>query len=743
VPKIILLIKTYLLIIICLLLTPLNKIHADTFIYKYLGNPILSRSPSGWDSSAVGMASVATNGVNYKMAYSSYNGRWQIGIAESSDGISWTKSISNPISGLLIEGRDSHDPSLIFNGSNYEMWFSSSLGGGSSDFKIYHAVNLSSDIWVTTPTTPVFQASQGWDSGGISTPRVIKIGSMYQMWYAASSPGSSWKIGYATSTDGLNWTPYAGNPVLYPTKSWEFSQMVGPSVIYDGTQYHMWYNTNNSGSPFNVCYATSSNGTTWDKPADKNPVLTNGPAGSFDERGVGTTSPIVHGSDIWLYYSGANAAWVGAIGLASNGPFPTPTPPNTPTPVPTPLTKVVVVPGLGASWNADAMLNCKTGDYAGSWELGDYAKPFYQPLLDSLNSANYESLTFNYDWRREVTPSAELLTSFINNTDPKVNLVGHSLGGLVGRTYLELEKENNKLTGLLTVGSPHQGAVLAYPAWSGGEIQTTDLVQKIALTVLLKRCGMFKSTREIIQQIIPSVQNLLPIFSYLRDAQTMAAKPVDEMLNRNNWLPTDFSSPFWGVTVGTLSGTGFETLKYLLVKEGTKHDAKLGNWTDGKPTNKSETTSEGDGTVLLTSSQLPETASQMVINQTHSGLVNSTEGIDKILGFLGNTTATTQNLNLTEPKSALVIIGYPANFWVMDPQGKTSRGKSGLATIFNPKSGSYKLVLIPSSSSTLIIVAQFLEDGRVFWKEYQHQGFLPKFASFQFDPLNPQENILK
>lgn len=413
-----------------------------------------------------------------------------------------------------------------------------------------------------------------------------------------------------------------------------------------------------------------------------------------------------------------------------------------------PTTKVVVVPGFGASWNKDAILNCKLEGYTGDWSLASYAEKVYNPLLSALTASGWTPEPFYYDWRRQVSNNGNRLNDFITahrqNTE-KVNLVGHSMGGLVGRAYVDQQESSQNIARLLTVGSPHRGAPAAYPAWSAGVIWDDNFILKLAMTILLKHCGVnAKNDKEAMRTIFPSIQNLLPIDNYLRDSKTNVLKPVISMVNKNNWLPTANFPPYFGAIMGTLNGTGKKTLQSIRVSNPSKQDIKLGVWEDGRAVGK-EFSKEGDGTVLLTSSLLPD-ADNRNIAQTHIGLVSSPEGINQILDFLGTAPSALRTLStpsLAEPTSALLVIGYPAAFWVVDPSGNTVKDKEGLVSIINPKSGSYKLRLIPTGLRSNIIVGQFLEDGRVLWKEYKHNNILPKFASINFSPANPTEDSLR
>lgn len=402
-----------------------------------------------------------------------------------------------------------------------------------------------------------------------------------------------------------------------------------------------------------------------------------------------------------------------------------------PTPTPFPVTKVFFAPGLGGSWNADALLNCKKTGYSGAWTLAPFAKNIYNPLLENLTLANWEAKPFYYDWRQDARDSAGEFTEYIDtNTaqNEKVNIVGHSLGGLVGRAYLE-NQSGGKASKFLSVGSPNQGSVLTYPIVSGNEVWTSDLVERIATTLYLNRCGVPDSAR-----------NMLPTFDYLRNASTKQLKPVASMSARNNWLPTNFSAPFWGVKVGTLAGTGFPTLKALDVVNASKRDLKSNLWIDGKPIGR-EKTSAGDGTVLVESAQIPEAFSNTVIGMSHSGIIASTEGVSKILEFLGSPGIA--DPPYSDPSSALVVVGYPGNFWVKDSKGNIFQSEDGIVTIFNPESQDYELQVVPQSDNTLLIVEQLLPDNRAFYKEYHLKGIAPKSKDIKFNAKHPSNDILK
>ncbi len=432
---------------------------------------------------------------------------------------------------------------------------------------------------------------------------------------------------------------------------------------------------------------------------------------------------------------------------------PTPTPPPTPTPTPPPppppTTKAIIIPGLGASWNADALLNCKPDGYTGNWTLNPVATAIYEPIQTALAAVGVTPLLFSYDWRRSVTSNREALASFIaaNTTGlERVHMVGHSMGGLVGRAYYESHKGDATLDHLLTAGSSHEGTPYAYPAWSGGEIWNGDILFRIYLTLLVKRCNRAYGTsnRESIQQFIPSIQELLPTTDYLRNSKTNTIIPVATMQAKNSWLPNAFfDPPFAPSVVGSLLGTGRNTLRSMDVRPPSRREVARGDWRDGNP-NKRDLTDDGDGTVLASSAAI-DGAQTIVLPQSHVGLIQSSEGIGAILSFFDITSAAAQPSipQTTEPSSALIIIADQATLQLDVPGTASIQDVEGVITIVNPKKGGYTLRMIPLGTQSMVTVAQFLKDGRVFWREYPQTKKSPRVKTLQFDPQNPQEDILR
>ncbi len=134
----------------------------------------------------------------------------------------------------------------------------------------------------------------------------------------------------------------------------------------------------------------------------------------------------------------------------------------------------------------------------GLWKIDAYG-----PVLDNLRSrltlrpgANY--FEFPYDWRRDIRHSARRLGRAIEgllrswrersgNPGAQVVLIGHSLGGLVSRYYLECLGGWVDTRSLVTLGTPHRGAMSALKSMVNGMSKGVGPL-RVDMTEFVKAC---------------------------------------------------------------------------------------------------------------------------------------------------------------------------------------------------------------------------------------------------------------
>ncbi|MCL5798228.1 MAG: hypothetical protein M1366_05485 [Patescibacteria group bacterium] len=651
------------------------------------------------------------------------------------------------------------------------MWFDRALSNFSS-FALYTTYSSNGSDWIS-PETIQFEPNitYGWDSLGVTAPSVLFVPekNKYYLFYTSNGEYNglvNWRIGVATSADGIKWEKYP-TPVLEASEEWEhFKSTDGignPSVIFNNGLFYMWYHSDQA-----IGSAISYDGFKWYKSPD-NPVLTpDSNPEAFDFSRVMDPNVIKSlDGEYYLYYTGVNKSGKWQIGLATTEalptPFitvdptptytpaptptetptptssPTPTPSNTPTPTPTVVkaqfSPIIIVPGMGSTWNPQAIFTCSLNTSSG-WTMAPYVN-VYTRLINTLTKnarlkMNNEVYIYTYDWRQTLDWQGQHLKDFIDNilkdkpAHTKVRLIGHSLGGLVIRSYLDLYHDTHKAESILTAGTPHQGTILAYPIWEAGELWTDDKLLKVGTNAIIQHCRFItnnnsvknnnfkflkKTKKDVVQELVPSVQDILPVFDYLKRNGNLLR--YESQVYKNDWLMSHKLDPdLYHVGVFNLSGTGNRTLQYLDIKDTSNKDRKNGDWLDGYPQMK-EYTREGDGTVLNMSSVV-EGANNSEINGSHSDVISSTEGIQKILNYLGIPGVRPAGMiSLPEETSKIVMsvsLDKSAKMEVLDPKKRVYKSDESLLVLYDPLVGVHRLKIIPSETMRTNLSVSLMDD---------------------------------
>ncbi len=146
-----------------------------------------------------------------------------------------------------------------------------------------------------------------WDSVDVLNPSVVRFQGAYLNLYSGFD-GRIWHTGTATSSDGIQWRKQG--KVLSPS-GWEGSIAANGSALVNGNEVLYWYQ---AGVPFRITLARSADGVVWRK--QPGPVLSPGPRGSFDERGVADPYVIRAAGGLYLFYLGVDRARRQRLGLA-------------------------------------------------------------------------------------------------------------------------------------------------------------------------------------------------------------------------------------------------------------------------------------------------------------------------------------------------------------------------------------------------------------------------------------------
>lgn len=243
----------------------------------YGNNPILTTSNSFWDYAGVFTPRILYDNNTYKMWYGGLSsaGSAYVGYAYSSDGENWVSS-KEPVltpgeKGKWDDGRATIGPVININGV-YHMYYQ----GWSAYSTEFNGIGLATSTdgisWTKHPK-PVLS----YDAAGeysLTANSVIKVDDSYYMYYCYYSfKKNAYMVGLAISKDGTSWTRYSGNPVLVSSQSWEEGMGVGNVTVYkQNNKLKMVYSGMSSLSVTGFGAAESNDGIKWVKSSD-NPVF--------------------------------------------------------------------------------------------------------------------------------------------------------------------------------------------------------------------------------------------------------------------------------------------------------------------------------------------------------------------------------------------------------------------------------------------------------------------------------------
>ncbi len=162
------------------------------------------------------------------------------------------------------------------------------------------------------------------------------------------------------------------------------------------------------------------------------------------------------------------------------------------------LTPILLVPGIMGSHTAgDLDVYPRLPVVPPAWDSGglallnpsDYVG--WNTLKASLKNLGYvEGCTLidvPYDWSLFITDARnQYLVPWIDQAkllsgSNKVDIVAHSMGGLLTRSYVQSENYIDDVRKFAVVGTPNKGADLAYYLWEGGDPITADNTQPPSL----------------------------------------------------------------------------------------------------------------------------------------------------------------------------------------------------------------------------------------------------------------------
>jgi predicted GH43/DUF377 family glycosyl hydrolase len=279
---------------------------------KHAGNPLLNLGAGGtWDDVHLYSISVLYRNHNWYMYYSGHDGaNIRIGLATSSDGITWTKHAGNPLLNIGAGGTwdavSLYGMSVLYRNNKWYMYYT---GYDGVNTRIGLATSPDGITWTKHPNNPILNLGAGgtWDDVSLYTTSVLYRNNKWYMYYSGHD-GVNHRIGLATSPDGITWTKHPNNPLLNlgAGGTWDDVHLYGMSVLYRNNKWYMYYSGHDGVNP-RIGLATSPDGITWTKHPN-NPILNLGAGGTWDAGHVFKPKVLYRNNKWYMYYTGHDGA---------------------------------------------------------------------------------------------------------------------------------------------------------------------------------------------------------------------------------------------------------------------------------------------------------------------------------------------------------------------------------------------------------------------------------------------------
>ncbi|MDP2676646.1 MAG: hypothetical protein Q8O83_03100 [bacterium] len=329
---------------------------------------------------------------------------------------------------------------------------------------------------------------------------------------------------------------------------------------------------------------------------------------------------------------------------------------------------VIIIPGILGSADKD-----------GVWII-DPIFHTYKDLIETFWANRYE-LGLNlfpmpYDWRQSNVLTAIQLEEEIEKIKEicsceKVDIVAHSMGGLIARQYIQSDRYNDDIDQLIFLGTPHLGAPKTYMMWEAGDFGPSrrDGAFEFIFTREAKKLNFENLFDYIRNKPIVSVQELLPIYSYLFENNNLRIHPnnypVNTFLeNLKNSIDVLLNS---GVRITNIIGNTEEQSTRISFDVETSDELPL--WEHGKPININF--GFGDGTVPLPSANFIN-EDLVVTDFSHIYLPTGAEALifKELTGEYPSIVFDTNSFFKADFKILLVKILSPIDVMITAPDGK-------------------------------------------------------------------------
>jgi len=169
--------------------------------------------------------------------------------------------------------------------------------------------------YIDYPNNPVFSGQQAWNNETVTSPVVRYDDNGYSMWFMGRVSGFPLSAGFAFSDDGVEWED-TFPPILTTGDpgEWDDHELQKMEVIFDGTEYKLWYTGGRETGMNHIGLATSLDGIAWTK-HESNPVISPGESGTWNSNRVKGPAVIFVDGIYMMWLEGLTSELRASVGL--------------------------------------------------------------------------------------------------------------------------------------------------------------------------------------------------------------------------------------------------------------------------------------------------------------------------------------------------------------------------------------------------------------------------------------------
>ncbi|MBM7614417.1 lipase family alpha/beta hydrolase [Alkaliphilus hydrothermalis] len=301
---------------------------------------------------------------------------------------------------------------------------------------------------------------------------------------------------------------------------------------------------------------------------------------------------------------------------------------------------IIFLPGLMGSIGGEMIPGLK------DWSFG-VASTVYDPLIEGLEEMGYRKdqnlFICYYDWRKN---TEEIMENFLlpmmqtvktKYPNQSVDIIGHSMGGVVARQYVQGKYYHWDVEKLIMLGTPNKGSLDAYYLWSTGQLAPSrrksflKIIYRGYIWLLTKILNIPMGVKDLkkLHENFQGLLDLIPTYDYgdflwVEDAPNKWVKIPRRNIKYKNkrldYLNRDLQLLKNRVKeIKCFVGTGYETNKELIL------DRKALLMQRKELIRDVRATLEGDNTVTVKSASI-EGVENIIMPTTHRGIVKECIG---------------------------------------------------------------------------------------------------------------------